>query len=58
MEESRSPGRKQASVWIDDEDYGELERIAKSKRSTVSQVLREYMAVGIERERRLQAVEV
>ena len=58
MEEGRSPGKKQTSILLDDEDFVELERIARAKRSTISQVIREFTVAGIERERRLQAAEV
>jgi hypothetical protein len=57
-EESRPSGRSQLSIKIDDEDRVELDRIARAKRSTLGQVIREFIVAGIERERRLQAVEV
>lgn len=58
MEESRPPGRSQLSIKIDDEDRVELERIVRAKRSTFGQVIREFIVAGIERERRLQVVDV
>lgn len=54
MEEVRGNGRKQTSILIDDSDYEELERIARTKRSTVSQVCREFIAEGIDRKRQLE----
>lgn len=49
MEEVRGSGRKQISILLDEPDYEDLERIAKRRRSTVSQVIREFIAEGIER---------
>lgn len=57
MEESRAPGRSQFSIKLDDEDREQLERIARAKRSSLAQVIREFVVAGIERERRLQAAE-
>lgn len=57
MEESRTGGRSQLSIKIDDEDRVELDRIARAKRSTLGQVIREFIVAGIERERRVQALD-
>lgn len=58
MEESRGTGRSQFSIKLDDEDRIELERIARQKRSSLAQVIREFVVAGIERNRRLEAVEM
>lgn len=57
MEEYRSSGRSQFSIKLDDEDKTELERIARQKRSSIAQVIREFVVAGIERNRRLEAAE-
>lgn len=51
MEDSRAGGRKQTSILVDEEDYAELERMARLRRSSVSQVIREFVAEGIERQK-------
>lgn len=53
MEEGRASGKKQFSILLDDEDFAEVERIVRAKRSTISQVVREFIVAGIERERRV-----
>lgn len=59
MEEARSSARRNpVTTYVDDEDLAELERIARLKRAGVSQVAREFIGAGIERERRLQALDV
>lgn len=58
MEEARTPERKRPVITgLDDEDYADLERIARQKRASLSQIAREFIVAGIERERRLQALE-
>ena len=57
MEEGQAGAPKQFSILMDAEDYAEVERIARAKRSTVSQVIREFTVAGIERHQRLQAAE-
>lgn len=57
MEEARGSGRSQFSIKLDDEDRFELEKIARAKRSSLAQVIREFVVAGIERERRQQALE-
>jgi len=51
VEEARPSGKKQTSILVDDEDYAELERIARTRRSTVSQVVREFVAEGLDRQK-------
>lgn len=59
MEEVRTVERKQpVTTGLDDEDFAALERIARQKRASLSQVAREFIVAGIERERRLQALDV
>ena len=58
MEEGRTSSKKATSILLDDEDYAEVERIARERRSNISQVVREFVVAGIKREQRLQAVEV
>lgn len=50
----RPDGKKQFSILLDEEDYAEVERIARAKRSNISQVAREFIVAGVERERRVQ----
>lgn len=57
MEETRASGRSQFSIKLDDEDRVELERIARRKRSSLAQVIREFIVEGIEREGRVQTPE-
>lgn len=57
MEEARESGKRQFSILLDDEDFAEVERIARAKRSNISQVVREFIVAGIDRDRRLQAAE-
>lgn len=57
MEETRESGKRQFSLLLDDEDFAEVERIARARRSNISQVIREFVVAGIERDRRLQATE-
>lgn len=58
MEDGRAGGRKQpVTTGLDDEDFAELEQLARQRRSSISQVAREFIVAGIERERRLQALD-
>lgn len=57
MDQGRATGKKQFSLLLDDEDYAEVERFARRKRSTISQVVREFVVAGIEREQRIEAAE-
>jgi len=51
MDEARTPGRRQTSILLDEDDWAEVERIVKAKRSNISQVCRELIVEGIERRR-------
>lgn len=57
MEETRASSRKQTSILLDEDDWTEVERIARAKRSNISQVCRELIVEGIERQRRRELVE-
>ena len=59
MEEARTPNRKQTSIMLDEDDWAEVDKIVKAKRSNISQVCRELIVEGLERRRqspRLEAV--
>lgn len=53
--------KDQFSVLLDNEDRKELDELAKARRTSVAQLVREYIAVGLERDKRIgriaQAVE-
>jgi lauroyl/myristoyl acyltransferase len=57
VEDTRTAVRRQISTVLDEEDIAELEKIARQKRSSLAQVIREFVVAGIERERRAQAAE-
>lgn len=57
MEEVRPTGKRQLSILLDEEDMTEIERIARARRSNISQVVREFVVIGIERDRQRQAAE-
>lgn len=52
MEEGKAGGRRQFSILLDEEDFADVERIARSKRSSIGQVVREFIVEGIERRQR------
>ena len=56
MEETRSGARRQVSTVLDEEDIIELERIARQRRASVAQVIREMVAEGIERTRKSESL--
>lgn len=62
MSQDRVPPKRQFSITLDEDDYQELVRLAETRRASVAQVVREYVAAGLVRDRRLQllvdAVEV
>lgn len=57
MDKVRSAGKRAFSVLLDDGDYDEVVRIARTKRSNIAQVCREFIVAGVDRERRLQEAE-
>ncbi len=54
MEDTRSGARRQVSTVLDEEDISELERMARQRRASVAQVIREMVAEGIERAQRAE----
>ena len=56
MEEVRGSIKPRFSISLDDADLAEVERIARKRRSTVSQVCREFIAEGIERTQRAESL--
>jgi ribbon-helix-helix CopG family protein len=58
MEEPRTPARRQFSIVLDEEDLAEVERIARDRRGSIAQVIREFVVAGIKRHQSLQAAEV
>lgn len=57
MEETRTPSRKQTSIMLDEDDWAEVDKIVRAKRSNISQVCRELIVEGIERRRRAELAE-
>lgn len=57
MEEPRASGRRQFSIVLDEEDLSEVEAIARERRASIAQVIREFVVAGIKRNRQLQAAE-
>lgn len=52
MEEPEGSVRRQLSIVIYQEDYAALDQLARSKRSSIAQVVREFIVEGIERRQR------
>lgn len=57
MEETRGAARPQFSIKLDDEDLSEVDRIARERRSSRAQVIREFVVEGIARQRRRELSE-
>ncbi len=51
-------GRRQFTMVLDEEDLTELEEIAKERRASLAQVVREFIVAGIKRQRQIAAAEV
>lgn len=56
MEETRVSGPKQFSVVLDAEDYENLLKVVKHRRSNIAQVVREFIISGIDQDRRIASL--
>lgn len=56
MEETRVSETKQFSVVLDAEDYENLLKVVKHRRSNIAQVVREFIVSGIEQDRRISSL--
>jgi hypothetical protein len=54
MEQPDASKKRQFSVLLDEDQYEEIDQRAKTRRTGMAQVIREYVAAGIERDRRLE----
>lgn len=52
MDEPEGSVRRHLSIVIYQEDFADVERIARSKRSSIAQVVREFIVEGIARRQR------
>ena len=57
MEDTRGAGRPQFSIKLDDEDLSEVDRIARERRASRAQVIREFVVEGIARHRKRELAE-
>jgi predicted DNA-binding protein len=48
--------KRQFSILVDPDHYQELERLAKRRRTSIAQIVREHIETGIERDRRLERI--
>lgn len=55
MQESPTASRRQFSVAIDEADFAELGRIARDRRASIAQVVREFVVAGIKRQQEIDA---
>lgn len=56
MEETRVSEKKQFGVVLDAEDYENLLKVVKHRRSNIAQVVREFIVSGIEQDRRIASL--
>ncbi len=56
MGEMKVSGDKAFSVSLNAEDYAALMKVVKHRRSTIAQVVREFIVSGIEQDRRIASI--
>lgn len=57
MEGMQPSGRRQLSIVMDEADLAEVDRIARERRASLAQVIREFVVAGIKHHNQRQLAE-